>query len=539
MLSVTLVATISSCLCQTPQTSLEDIASLFRNDVRVIMMGDSFSTAFWSRVGMSGLRVWPIPEITAICGGAGLGNPIVKTIANCSPYEDVLSANPLGYSVERHAKTPSFFTLPTRGLKEIYTDKSFATDDSSGTLFTVQLNVDELDGSVHGPFTDASDNVKFRLLYRCPNNVNLQPSALQLHDFKEHVFTWNPKTDARKKWHLGFTPDGDGIPPTPLQINAAATDIQSINQLGGKCSVHLVEDFPLSGKNNYFQLAGGVYYKTDEHGNPKEGFYYSSLADDSWNYSGHGNDEEGIDTHHKTYSLEQLTHWLDVTTLRREQPVVFMWLMDVEELQYSAAKTQLQNMVSQANAASIAVGIEEAYHLILTPHMHAFADSSDLARAFVSIHEQAGKTVAKQFPNVVHYSLYQETDGVLFNGTTSVVNWLTKRGFTIFEYGDTTVDLVDLYFGNLLDAAGVHPRNNDASAFFAAHVGNGFRKALCPTDIKPDGYINVHDLLILIDGWGNKGESDVNNDGTTNVSDLLLLVDNWGECWPVQAPFNE
>jgi hypothetical protein len=70
--------------------------------------------------------------------------------------------------------------------------------------------------------------------------------------------------------------------------------------------------------------------------------------------------------------------------------------------------------------------------------MHSFLDSGDLARAFIAIHEQAAESVAEIRPNVVAFSLYQETDGVLFNGTSTAVQWLTEHGFNAFQVGTNT-----------------------------------------------------------------------------------------------------
>ena len=52
----------------------------------------------------------------------------------------------------------------------------------------------------------------------------------------------------------------------------------------------------------------------------------------------------------------------------------------------------------------------------------------------------------------------------------------------------------------------------------------------CP-DITGDGYVNVSDLLAIIDQWGlTNSPADVNDDGIVDVSDLLIVVGNWGPC---------
>ena len=54
-----------------------------------------------------------------------------------------------------------------------------------------------------------------------------------------------------------------------------------------------------------------------------------------------------------------------------------------------------------------------------------------------------------------------------------------------------------------------------------------------PGDLNGDGVVNVFDLLILLEDWGECGDpddcpADLNDDGTVNVFDLLILLENWG-----------
>ncbi len=53
----------------------------------------------------------------------------------------------------------------------------------------------------------------------------------------------------------------------------------------------------------------------------------------------------------------------------------------------------------------------------------------------------------------------------------------------------------------------------------------------CLADINGDGYVDVSDLLAIIDQWGmTNSPADVNEDGIVNVSDLLIVIGNWGPC---------
>ena len=53
----------------------------------------------------------------------------------------------------------------------------------------------------------------------------------------------------------------------------------------------------------------------------------------------------------------------------------------------------------------------------------------------------------------------------------------------------------------------------------------------CLGDIDVDGYVNVSDLLAIINQWGlTDSPADVNEDGIVDVSDMLMVISNWGAC---------
>lgn len=58
----------------------------------------------------------------------------------------------------------------------------------------------------------------------------------------------------------------------------------------------------------------------------------------------------------------------------------------------------------------------------------------------------------------------------------------------------------------------------------------------CEADMNADGYVNVTDMLQLIDSWGscnpgpNSCDADLDGDSYVNVSDLLILIESWGSC---------
>ena len=56
----------------------------------------------------------------------------------------------------------------------------------------------------------------------------------------------------------------------------------------------------------------------------------------------------------------------------------------------------------------------------------------------------------------------------------------------------------------------------------------------CP-DTNGDSLVDVTDVLIVIDAWGEcvpdqDCPADVDNDGIVNVNDILLVIGEWGPC---------
>ncbi|TVQ51363.1 MAG: hypothetical protein EA377_12770 [Phycisphaerales bacterium] len=69
-------------------------------------------------------------------------------------------------------------------------------------------------------------------------------------------------------------------------------------------------------------------------------------------------------------------------------------------------------------------------------------------------------------------------------------------------------------------------------------IGMGTQDAaaeVCPGDLNSDSVVDVFDLLILLEEWGDCDDpadcpADLNGDGVVDVFDLLILLENWGAC---------
>ena len=335
---------------------LENMAKTLRGDVRLIMMGDSYCAPFFARVPVAALRTWPIPSIFAIGGGAPVSSQLFECFDRCNPVSLIQSSDNLGYAIERQT-SKSFFTLPLRGLREIYPSDDF-DDEGTNLLFEFKLDLtgrNFLSDGVHGPFTQTGDNVQFRFLYRCPSNISMQLEEISFSDGSTESGVAQLRDGARPLWHLGEEPGTNTRLAVERQINALATDFPANNNINTTLTVGLSQTSSLAGTNMYFEPAGCIYYKQTEEGIPAKGLYYNHISDDSWSYSGFGSNAEGNGTHDKKFSLNQFTHWLDVTTLDRDQPTVFMWYLAPEARNYDSIFSLITNMIDRTSHKTVKI----------------------------------------------------------------------------------------------------------------------------------------------------------------------------------------
>ncbi len=538
--SLVIVLIATTTFAEEPNSvGLEQMARILRGDVRLIAMGDSYSSPFFARAPLSSLRVWPIEKISAISGGATYPSHTTVCTSQCNPVSQIQADDSLGYTIERNSES-TYFSLPILGLQEIFTSSDF-DDEGTDLLFKFQLSNTGrslLSSGVHGPFTNYGDDLRFRFLYRCPTYLSQQVEQIKVLDNMEDAGIMQLRSGARPLWHLGENPNSGSRSAIQKQINAYATDFPANNDTGGPLSMRLEQIEPLVGTNQYFEPAGCVYYHVDNNGNREQGLYYSSIADGSWSYSGFGCDTEGEFPLDKKYSLEQLTHWLDVTTLDREQPTVFMWFFAPETIGYDSAISKMENMIDQSDTAASLVGLSSVKHIIVIGSLFNLTEDIDLSKEYIQSQQQAAYDLATLRINVSAISLFAATDEVFLHGNDAIP-WLLYHGFDNFQFGTNSINLIEDTNGYLFDAWGVHPASANSAAFFSSLLGEIIREAGCQADIVADGIINTADLLAVISHIGDEYvNEDVNGDGIVSVQDVLLVIDGWGDCWPVQAPYN-
>jgi len=279
---------------------------------------------------------------------------------------------------------------------------------------------------------------------------------------------------------------------------------------------------------SFVHAAGGVYTRLDPQTDQRlPGLYYSALADSSWSYAGFGSDQAPAAPLDKVFTESQLPHWLDVTTLDPDQPTVFIYYLAAEPDNAGNAPASIEAMIDQSQAAADAVGLTNVRHLLVMPHFHRIIGMSDLALTRQREEEQrdAMFEIASRRPEVSAVSIYDATDGVLLDGSTEARDWLRANAPAPFEYANQSVDLADgPLLGDLLDASGLHPVNDDAGAFFAKALVDALLAPLA-LDFNADGFLDTGDIGAFIAAFlAGDLAADLNADGLLDTGDITCFV---------------
>lgn len=501
----------------------ELICDVMADDVRVIAIGDSFCATNFRRVFPAALRVWPIKRLSALAGGChNNGQFDCHILAESS--ERVSAGN--GYDVLREGPETEYFALPVRFMEEIYFDNDASVVGPDGLMYRMSLANERFSLGEPGRFTDAGDELRYRMLYWAPPPEADLLADVTLRDGDDERAVVDLRQGARQLWSFGEDPNTRiGVPPRPRQINATNVDIAITNGVSADPAVTVSEGIEQAvGSNSYFHFAGGVFYQVDPETNRRvPGLYYSYLSDDSWGYTGFGSDTPSMGPNNKVFSIEQLTHWLDVTTLDRDQRVVVIYYVEAEGASKDILKERMSNMLSQTQAACDAVGLTDVVQCIVLPHVHRVGQApQELWLERMIRNRDAAYELASERPNVAAVSMFDATDGVLFDGSDEAKAWLLERGYDQFTYGDVTVDLVNgPDGGNLLDGIVLHPRDEDSAAFFASIIEEFFRN---PADCDGNGKVNILDFICFLSAWSSMSpEGDCDGNGTYDILDFVCF----------------
>jgi len=506
-----------------PAVDAHLLADVLDDDVRILAMGDSYCVSRWDRVFPGVLRVWPFEDVTALAQGASL-NGALRGVVAVEPSQRVDA----DFSYELLRSTPEIdhFALPVRSIEEAYLDENILLSGPQRIMYAMRVNNDDLAIGETGRFTDAGDAARFRLLYWAPETQIMLPDA-GIYDKAEARGTVDLRFGARQLWSKGGDPStGVGIPAFARQINATATDVEILNGMDEAPTARIGEgSTPAIGSNTYFHFAGGLFYKVDAQGERLPGTYYSYLADSSWSYAGFGSDTPANGPQKKVFSLEQLTHWLDVTTIDRSQRLVVFYYLAAEDHSLEETTQLLEAMIDQTTGAAEAVGIDDVTHCLTIPYLHKIGDRTiEESAPLLALNRDAAYAVAGEREDVAALSIFDATDHVAFDGSEEAKAWLLERGYDSFTYGSVTVDLVNgPHAGKLLDVFDSHPADADAAAFFASILGDLL--PLCDADCNGDGTLNVLDYVCFTLAWKEQlPAGDCDGNGAFDVLDFVCFT---------------
>jgi len=471
-----------------------ELRGVLHNDVRVLWLGDSYCLPYASRVSGGSLLSWRADAWSAFTLGDGPSWFHVFYTELDAGLNTIDTSN--SYRLfETGPDATTQYALPVWRLREHYRDPA---DTGPAPLIEYGIRPTRLDPGYLGRFADAGEAVRIRPLLLDPPGTPVSIGAVEYESADAaSSIAFDPRTQSRPKRLAGLDPDTDApVPPADGHIFAAPAEFD-VTAAGNARVEFTLTDTSADGGSGYLLPAGFVASRLDG-GERPPGLYFSVLTDGSWAYQSFGLDTPSgtPGTPTKTYSVEQMAHWLDATTLDPAQPVYAFYLVNVEDIEPATAAEQMEAMIDQTNAGAALAGITgDVRHCIVIPWMHRIEGEDLLGR-----HEEqrdAAFTLAAARADVSAVSIFDFTDGHVFDGNAASRQWLADHGYDSFTYGSTTVDLSadgGGANGGLLDIFKSHPAGTDAGAFFS-HVIERVIIDACPADYAaPYGVLDLADI---------------------------------------------
>lgn len=528
--------------------NLHRVKVLLEGDARGVWLGDSWCRLNRrDRLPFGALATWPIADVTALC----LAYNDLGGIARCQDFTagegsllQIDGSN--DWRVEFDGGEQAHFALPLSNLTLVEGAAGLqltGTGEEAGWLQAVGANNTRFRLTDAGDFSQPGQSFRGRALYYAPGDPGLLPASVVIDDAAGTTRgVLEPRAAARQKWHLGGDPDsGVSTAPTPSQINAAPFDVALDEKLGSGAKLAIAQNpvEPLVGSGDEWYFAGATIYRVDGAGERAPGYYHTGLSQNSWTLEGHGVDEPS--TGGKTYSDEQLLHWLDVTTLDRAQTPVVILHLDTEARGPAEIEASVRRILEKYRDAFGAIGTAPPRFLLVGSYMHLVSGTGSVAQSRSAIAQFNGvyRQIALSEPDCAYFSLYDATDGTFFTsdfeggpGTQQAArDWLNANGWATITYGGETYNLSSSDNGGLdgiMIGDGLHITASPGAAFFAKLLGDAIAAAECPGDFNGDGDVNTVDVLAFLNAWNaGDGSADINGDGVIDTRDVVAFLNLW------------
>jgi hypothetical protein len=517
-----------------PERHLDRVAGILEGDRRHVVMGDSFAfAAGWNRVFPSILKVRRFEPLTAIAAGVRSPHALISTV---SEFDDPAGQNPraIGQSEQYRCEwlggsaPADIYGLPANQVTELRAHAG-AVVPADGALLRFSVADEGMADGETGRFSEPGQPVSFRLVHRRTSEAVPPLESVRLTDMDDTVSVTldltvgPPRQAAAPTQSLTVTSTEDGVTRSMLR-EATAGDFAA-------------------GPERLATLAGIIAVRVDADGERLPGQYYSSLHDSSWSWQDFGRDVESqVPSPLKSISREQLVRWLEATTIDPDQPLTFWWYVDTEDRPETSMRMMMRSAIDTADLACAEAGLGRPVHVVVVPHLHQTSGNrtrDELWEIFARYRAAIDGIVDDPaYDHVSRYSIFDATDGMMFDARPEAVAWLQARGYDAFTYGTVTANLTTS--GSLLDSFDAHPTDPLSAAFFASFLGAAIPVApppppACPGDVNTDGVVDFGDLLAVMEAWGpcppgGACGPDLDGDGLVGILDLLEVLGYWGAC---------
>ena len=492
--------------------NLAKVFSMLRRQPRVIVCGDSYFAWSLSRLFLQLMTGLGVGRVTAL--QRGFNNSFAPTpgpIFSSFPTS-LTTAYVVNQANDYEVLTGEYFGLPLGGIAVVPFDGVSAFDNNG--VFAFMGTRDNVGGHNGEIFTDGDGaNFKCRVLYYCPSNISdLNDRNVRIHDRQDvsgHtiVSDANFATKARKLWHLvEGDPDSSGTRGAPVagQINALDQDYLVDNADSTSPSQRWMriidQDWtsahqtatPNTGK--YTPLVGPVAYEVDGSGVRVPGAYFQHLADSSWGFDDNwGENAVATGLAPKQFSELQLRHYLDVTTLDRNQPTLVIGGGDNENRDTANIQTGVEGWMSMFTASLDAIGIGD--YAFLPIHSWRRDILAVTGADEIAINDRMGQAMydaARSRNDAGFLSVQALLNNVYMDGGAAADAEVNRLGLNPLTFG--TVSGVTTTAKNML-GDGTHPSDETSAAFFAAVIKSRLSVlGLDPAILKPGMVTHEGDL---------------------------------------------
>ncbi len=441
-----------------------------------------------------------------------------------------------------------------------------APQDLAGFAMSIEHDPSWSAAAVPGPLT--ADRLVCRLLTYSHGALN-NTRRFRVHDRRPWPTalraTVGVEADARRFWSLGEG-DPDAGPrgsTVPGHANALYPDVTlSDPHANGVFVVALYDELAYDtgdasdpGGGGLTTLLGPVFGKADAEGQWIPGAQLTYVADVSWSTWGFTEGAASGPAFPKTFTEDEYRHYLDVSCMSRDNTPVFLLHTDYsehsEQVPPGAPGTidsdqayldMYRSWAQMRERICAAIGLPAPRFLILTPHYHnrnrhtpIDGETPEEGRAASRFMQRGAALFAAEHPRASYFSLMQDTDERLFDGSPESDAWLADRGYDAWSPGGGygVIDLVSKR--SLLEYRHVHLVDTEVALFFAHRLKRALDAAAwpCPGDVNRDGITDVFDFADLAEHFGagpgaDTSMGDLTGDGMVDVLDFAELAADFG-----------